>query len=53
MQGRGLDMEAGHEAGHIMAGAINLTSSSRPNSAPTSAHNEAGDHEVSRGREDT
>ena len=53
--GRGGDMEAGgHEAGAervhtglMGSGAINL-SSSRPNSVPTSQHNEAGDHDVSR-----
>ena len=53
--GRGGDMETGgHEAGAerghtglMGSGAINL-SSSRPNSVPTSQHNEAGDHDVSR-----
>ena len=49
--GRSGDMEPGHEAerGHSLmgSGAINL-SSSRPNSVPTSQHNEASDHDVSR-----
>ena len=52
--GRSGDMEPGHggheaERGHSLmgSGAINL-SSSRPNSVPTSQHNEAGDHDVSR-----
>ena len=54
--GRGGDMEvslggleAGGERGHtglMGSGAINL-SSSRPNSVPTSQHNEAGEHDVS------